>query len=133
MLASSVRSVIERRHCSRSIERPPSYATTTCSVPFSIASAAPMRLSYERADADVAERDLVAVVLECEVSGLVETVARHLRELARGDLPLPLGAPELVLEELHAVQPMLDVAAAHQDARLVPAADRARAARRRRL
>src|SRR5882672_7862351 len=45
-------------------------------------------------------------------------------ELAGGDLRLPVGAPELVVDNLLPVQPMLDVRTLDDDPRRVPFAER---------
>src|SRR6267378_1935525 len=65
--------------------------------------------SRQHPDLDVAVGHLVAVVLETDVARGVTPVVRVTGELARLDLRRPIGAPELVLDDLHAVQPMLDV------------------------
>src|SRR5256885_7313039 len=46
------------------------------------------------------------------------------RSLARLDLRRPIGAPELVLDDLHAVEPVLDVSPLHHESHLVPLACR---------
>src|SRR5688572_21638989 len=80
----------------------------------------------QHADADVAEGDLVAVVLQGDVAAARAAVARHLPELAGGDALLPLRAAELVFQQLFAVEPVLHVVAAHHQPPLVPLAGRAR-------
>ena len=46
------------------------------------------------------------------------------REFAGGDLGLPVGALQLVVDDLAAVEPVLDVGALDEDARLVPVIER---------
>src|SRR2546426_8534636 len=69
---------------------------------------------------DVAEGDPVAMILQADVAAHRASVARVVLELARFHPLFPVVAPQLVLDDLHAVQPMLDVAAFDEDARLVP-------------
>src|SRR2546426_3649554 len=69
---------------------------------------------------DVAESDPVAMILQADVAAHRASVARVVLELARFHPLFPVVAPQLVLDDLHAVQPMLDVAAFDEDARLVP-------------
>src|SRR5262249_40360045 len=78
---------------------------------------------FQLADADVAkcERPLV-IALQRDVALLRAAVVRVVDELARLDLGFPVRAPQLVLEQLEVVQPVLDVRAAREDARLVPVA-----------
>src|SRR6266508_5094494 len=64
------------------------------------------------ADLDVAERHVVPVVLHADVPSPRARVVREILELALADSPLPVRGPQLVLDELHAVQPVLDVRAA---------------------
>src|ERR1700733_2273738 len=45
-------------------------------------------------------------------------------ELARGDARLPVRALELVLDDLAAIQPVLDMVALHEQARFVPMIER---------
>src|SRR2546430_12703346 len=60
------------------------------------------------------------MVLEADVALGVAPVARMRGELARLDPRLPVGARELVLHHLHAVQPVLDVVPLDQEADLIP-------------
>src|SRR2546430_17100049 len=60
------------------------------------------------------------MVLETDVAGGVTPVMRVTGELARLDFRRPVGTPELVLDHLHAVQPVLDVFPLHHEAHLVP-------------
>src|SRR5688572_4263627 len=76
--------------------------------------------SRESANLDVAECDPVTVVLQRDVTAASLTVTGQVLELTRCHPALPVFAPQLVLEELHAVQPVLHVAAAHQDTCVVP-------------
>src|SRR5437773_12421613 len=62
------------------------------------------------------------MVLETDVAGGVTPVMRVTGELARLDFRRPVGTPELVLDHLHAVQPVLDVFPLHHEAHLVPLA-----------
>ena len=57
----------------------------------------------------------------------------HALNLVDCDLRFPVGAPELVLDHLDAVQPVLDVRALGDDARGVPVADRLQVSCRRRV
>src|SRR5207237_2251386 len=76
------------------------------------------------ANLDVAERDLVAVFLEPDVSAPRARVTRVVLELARADALLPVRGPQLVLHHFHAVEPVLDVGAADDQPRLVPRSHR---------
>src|ERR1044071_5057458 len=76
--------------------------------------------SWQHPDFDVAEGDHVPVVLQPDVALRVFPEARMRRELARRDLGIPVGTAEFILEELHAVEPVLDVVAVHDEARGVP-------------
>src|SRR5437899_2416492 len=60
------------------------------------------------------------MVLQADVTEDVAPVARVRGELARLDPRLPVGARELVLHHLYAVQPVLDMVPLDQDANLVP-------------
>src|SRR5882672_10572446 len=80
----------------------------------------------EAADLDVAESDRVAMVLQSDVAAPCAAEAREVLELALADPPLPVRGPQLVIHHLHAVQPMLDMRAPHEQARLVPRTDRLR-------
>src|SRR3989449_2752219 len=78
--------------------------------------------SRQHPDLDVAVRDLVTMVLETDVAGGVTPVMRVTGELARLDFRRPVGTPELVVDHLHAVQPVLDVFPLHHESHLVPLA-----------
>ncbi len=71
------------------------------------------------------------MVLETDVAGGVTPVMRVTGELARLDFRRPVGTPELVLDHLHAVQPVLDVFPLHHESHLVPLARRLHDAGRR--
>src|SRR2546428_11878927 len=60
------------------------------------------------------------MVLQADVTEDVAPVARVRGELARLDPRLPVGARELVLHHLYAVQPVLDVVPLDHEADLVP-------------
>src|SRR3989442_4146744 len=60
------------------------------------------------------------MVLQADVTEDVAPVARVRGDLARLDPRLPVGARELVLHHLYAVQPVLDVVPLDQEADLVP-------------
>ena len=62
------------------------------------------------------------MVLQDDVAALLEPVARPLVELADPDARLPLVVPEPVLHDAHAVEPVLDVAAADDEPSVVPLA-----------
>src|SRR6266851_2406301 len=64
------------------------------------------------------------MVLEADVAGGITPVVRVTGKLARLDLRRPIGTPELVLDHLHAVQPVLDVLSLHDETHLVPLARR---------
>src|SRR5260370_16254427 len=75
-------------------------------------------------DANVPESERALVIaLEREVSAFGAAEVRPVLELAGLDPCFPVRAPELVLEELDAVQPVLDVGPARDDARRVPVAN----------
>src|SRR6266536_1794139 len=76
-------------------------------------------------DLEAAVADLVAVILQEDVALDPGAEAGDVLELAPGDGRLQLRAAEIVLEDLPRVQPVLDVVALDQDARLVPLAHRA--------
>src|SRR5215475_14550105 len=64
------------------------------------------------ADADVADCQRAGVIaLNTDEPRRRQPVVRVLGELARRDTLLPVLAPELVLDDLHPVQPVLDVIA----------------------
>src|SRR3954451_14912650 len=73
-----------------------------------------------RMDPDVAEGDPVAMVLQSDMAAPRAAIAPEILELAYADPPLPVRGPQLVIHHLHAVQPMLDMRAPHDQARLVP-------------
>src|SRR5215472_19218155 len=73
------------------------------------------------------------VPLQTDMTLLRAAVLGPLRELACLHARLPIGAPELVLEKLETVQPMLDVRALGDDACPVPVADRLQVPGRRRI
>src|SRR5207247_6668736 len=76
--------------------------------------------SREHPDLDVAVGDAELVLLQADVALGVPAVTRVVCELARLDSRLPIRAPELVLDDLHAVEPVLRVIPVHDDPRLVP-------------
>src|SRR2546425_2078959 len=76
--------------------------------------------SRQHPDLDVAEGHAELMLLQADVPLGVTTVARVRGELARFHLGLPIRAPELVLDDLHPVEPMLDVFPIHHEAYLVP-------------
>src|ERR1700679_3563728 len=63
------------------------------------------------------------IALNADVAFLGQSVVGLLRELARRDLGLPVGTAQVVFDDFLAVQPMLDVIAVDDDARLVPLAE----------
>src|SRR5258707_14341442 len=75
-------------------------------------------------DLDVAEGDLVAVVLKQDVAGNLGAESGHVLELALRDGGPELRRAQLVLQDLAPVEPVLDVVAAYEDPRLVPFAHR---------
>src|SRR5215211_6819934 len=80
--------------------------------------------SWQRPDLDVSEREhAVVVALDGEVAGLGPPVVGPVVELAGLHLRLPIRAPQFVLHDLLAVEPVLDVGAARDDARRVPLAN----------
>src|SRR5882724_7510215 len=78
--------------------------------------------SWQHPNLDIAGGDHVAVVLQTDVPGRVFPEARMRLELAARHLRVPIAAAELVLEQLEAVEPMLDVIAVHDEAGRVPCA-----------
>src|ERR1700677_1623754 len=64
------------------------------------------------------------IALNADVAFLGQSVVGVLRELARRDLGLPVGTAEVIFDDFLAVQPMLDMVAIDDDARLVPLAKR---------
>ena len=75
-------------------------------------------------DLDVPERDLGLVLLQDDVAGFREAVVGPRLEFTVRDLCLPRVGPQLVLEQLLAVHPVLDVAPLDHDAAFVPFARR---------
>src|ERR1700722_18685243 len=63
------------------------------------------------------------IALNADVAFLGQSVVGVLRELARRDLGLPVGTAQVVFDDFLAVQPMFDVIAVDDDARLVPLAE----------
>src|SRR5258708_38733062 len=63
------------------------------------------------------------VALNADEASFCQAVVGIFRELARRDLGLPVGTAKVVFDHLLAVQPMLDVIAVDDDARLVPLAE----------
>ena len=79
--------------------------------------------SRDFSDASIAKGQRAGVVaLQRDVSALGAAEIRIHRELAGLDFRFPIGAPELVLEQLETVQPVLDVRACGDNARCVPLA-----------
>src|SRR5262245_55391107 len=87
-------------------------------------------LRLQLADLQVAEADPVAVVLQQQVAALVLVEAVHTLELAVGDRLAKRVRVQLVSEDLAAVEPVLDVVALQDDARLVELPRRPRLRRR---
>src|SRR6266496_3406992 len=73
------------------------------------------------------------MVLQSDVTAARATVIREVLELALAYPAFPVGAPQLVLDDLDAVQPMLDVGTAYEQTRFVPGSDRLRHITRRRV
>src|ERR1700756_25481 len=87
--------------------------------------------SSQLADADVAHLERAGVVaLDTDQTARCEPVVRVLGELAARHAFLPVIAAEVVLDDPDAVQPVLDVIAAHDEPRLVPVIIGLRDARR---
>src|SRR5579864_8026721 len=81
--------------------------------------------SVQRADPDVADRERAGVIaLDSDEAARREPIVRVLGKLARSDALLPVLAPEVVLDHLHAVQPVLDMIASHHEACPVPLIER---------
>src|SRR5882672_584353 len=100
-----------------------SVADTSPRIPVSSARHGCRRLP-QFTDANVAKRERALVIaLHRDVSALRAAIVGPFVELARLDLGFPVGTSELVLEQLDAVQPVLDVSAVGDDARRVPLAD----------
>src|SRR5207244_371256 len=86
--------------------------------------------SRQHADLDVAVRHPVAVILEADVPARVTAVVNVGREFAALDPRLPIRAPELIVNHLHTVQPVLHVIPPHHEPDPVPLARRLHDARR---
>src|SRR6185503_11837570 len=86
-----------------------------------------------RTNRDVAEPYRVAVILQRDTTTLRASVRRHLHKLAGLHERLPCRAPQLVLDDLDPVHPVLDVRPCHDEPRIVPFADRPRDIAYRRL
>src|SRR5262249_31618075 len=79
----------------------------------------------KRANPDVAKREHAGgVSLHADVAALGAAEFRPRVELRRCHFRFPVWAPELVLDHLDVVQPVLDVRAVGDDPRFVPIADR---------
>src|SRR5215469_12891843 len=77
--------------------------------------------SAQLADADVADLERSGVIaLDTDQAARGEPIVRVPGELARRHPLLPVVAPEIVLDDLDTVQPVLDVIAADDEACLVP-------------
>src|ERR1700689_905686 len=82
-------------------------------------------LSWQLPDADVAQRQGSAVIaLDADIAFSCEPVVRVFREFARRDFRFPVIIPELVFEDLLAVEPVLDMRALRDDTRLIPPPER---------
>ena len=92
----------------------------------------PTSCAGELTKLDVAERHLVAVILQQDVAAGRVAEALDVLVFALGDQRLHFRAPDLELHHLLAVQPVLDVVPPDDESRLVPFADRLRRVRRRR-
>src|SRR2546429_5741196 len=73
--------------------------------------------SRQPPDLDVPERHRVLVFLQADVALGIAAVTRVRGELARLYLGLPIRAAQLILDHLHAVEPVLDVIAIHHETR----------------
>ena len=80
----------------------------------------------QRADLDIAEPDFGAVRLKQDVAFPDLAEARVHLEFALGDPRLQIGAAHVELDDLSAVEIMLDVIAADEHAGLIPLADGAK-------
>src|SRR5579864_1423975 len=81
--------------------------------------------SVQRADPDVADRERTGVIaLDADEAARREPIVRVLGKLARSDALLPVLAPEVVFDHLDAVQPVLDMIAAHHQPCAVPLIER---------
>src|SRR5665647_1477412 len=80
---------------------------------------------------DRSERKRSSVItLHREMSSLEPPVLRPRAELARRDFRLPIRAPELVLEQLEPIEPVLHVRTARDDTRCIPLTHRLEMSRR---
>src|SRR5262249_35143484 len=77
-------------------------------------------LAWQLLDLDVLECDLEVVLLEADVAFLGHAIAGPLAEFAFRDELFPGVTPELVLDDLLAIQPMPAVRTAHDDAGGIP-------------
>src|SRR5258708_36171744 len=75
-------------------------------------------------DADVAEVDLVAVILKDDVTASARGEPGNRCVLARGERLRHLGRAELVVDDFFAVEPVLTMIAVEHDDGVVPLADR---------
>ena len=73
----------------------------------------------KRPNLEVAEADLLAVVLKGDWSGLLDSESVEGIEFAGGDSLNKIGRSHFKFHDLDAVQPLLTVHAANQNARLV--------------
>ncbi len=89
-----------------------------------VAAAEDADLHAETPNLDVAEPDLVAVILQQDVAVLALAETIDALELALLDCRIERRTVELVLQHLLSVQPVLDRLAAHDDSRRVPFAGR---------
>jgi hypothetical protein len=78
------------------------------------------RKSSKGADLDVAEPNVVAVILQADVAAGILGEAGHALEFGFGDQFLGLGATPLVLDDLLLVEPVLGLIAFDHNAGLVP-------------
>src|SRR5262245_36424312 len=72
------------------------------------------------ADPDVPKGDRAVVILQADVPAPRASVAGIPLELALAHAALPIVAPQLVVDNFDAVQPMFDVRAASDDSCVVP-------------
>src|SRR5207237_3786170 len=84
-------------------------------------------------DADAPEGDRVTMILDPDASFTRPRIPRMILELALRDQPVPLVAPELVRDNLDAIEPVLDMTAIHDNAGRVPGPGRPRRITQRRL
>src|SRR5262249_38314537 len=83
-------------------------------------------VAAEYPDLDVAVGDLVAVVLEGDLTLFQGAELLEFPKLAPGHPALPVAAAELERHHLLAVEPVLDPVAVHHNPPVVPRADRPR-------